>query len=37
VVVNAPVAGTWRIVVQSIGVATPQPFAIVISTPPSNL
>jgi Subtilase family/Thrombospondin type 3 repeat len=36
VVVNAPAAGTWRIVVQSIGVATPQPFAIVISTPPSN-
>ncbi len=36
VVVNAPVAGTWRIVVQSIGVATPQPFAIAISTPPSS-
>ena len=36
VVVNAPVASTWRIVVQSIGVATPQPFAIAISTPPSN-
>jgi len=36
VIVNAPVAGTWRIVVQSIGVATPQPFAIVVSMPPSN-
>lgn len=36
VVVAAPTAGTWRIVVQSIGVATPQPFAIVISMPPSN-
>lgn len=36
VVVNAPVAGTWRIVVQSIGVATPQPFAIAISMPPTN-
>lgn len=36
VIVNAPVAGTWRIVVQSIGVATPQPFAIVISMPPTN-
>ena len=36
VVVNGPASGTWRIVVQSIGVATPQPFAIVISTPPSN-
>jgi hypothetical protein len=36
VVVDAPVAGTWRIVVQSIGVATAQPFAIAISMPPSN-
>ncbi len=36
VAVNAPVSGTWRIVVQSIGVATSQPFAIAISTPPSN-
>jgi hypothetical protein len=36
VIINAPAAGTWRVVVQSIGVATPQPFAIVISMPPTN-
>jgi len=36
VVVNTPDSGVWRIVVQSIGVATQQPFAIMISTPPAN-
>ena len=35
VVVPNPAAGQWRIVVQSIGLAAAQPFAIVISTPPS--
>jgi hypothetical protein len=35
VVVNAPAAGQWRVVVQSIGLAAPQPFGIVISMPPS--
>jgi hypothetical protein len=35
VVINAPAAGQWRVVVQSIGLAAPQPFGIVISMPPS--
>ena len=37
VVVNAPTPGTYRIVVQGIGLTTPtQPFAIMVSMPPSN-
>jgi hypothetical protein len=35
VIVNAPAAGQWRIVVQAIGLAAPQPFGILISMPPS--
>lgn len=35
VVVGTPGPGTWRIVVQSGALATPQTFAIMISTPPS--
>jgi hypothetical protein len=32
VVVPSPVAGQWRVVVQSIGLTEPQPFAMMIST-----
>lgn len=35
VVVNAPAAGQWRIVVQSVGTTGQQPFAIIISMPPT--
>ena len=37
VIINAPATGTYRIVVQGIGLSTPtQPFAIAISMPPGN-
>ena len=34
-VVDGPAPGTWRIVVQSVGLANPQPFGIMISIPPT--
>ncbi|MDJ0868022.1 MAG: kelch repeat-containing protein [Myxococcota bacterium] len=34
-IVNNPTPGQWRIVVQAIGLTSPQPFAILISMPPS--
>lgn len=36
VVVNNPATGQWRIVVQSVGTTGQQPFALMISMPPSN-
>lgn len=35
VVIDSPAAGQWRVVVQSIGLSEQQPFAILISMPPS--
>jgi hypothetical protein len=35
VVIDDPIPGTWQVVVQSWGINQPQPFAIMISYPPT--